>query len=115
MGLVAAAATAAAARATAPAAATVAAAATAAAAATPTVAAAAPAAAATVTTAAAGFLGLGLVDGEVTAVVLGAVEGVDRGSRFFVRAHLDEAEALASAALAVLDDLGALHLPVGAE
>ena len=81
-----------------------------------TTAAAAPAAATTaaVATAAAAataravFAGLGLVDGQGAAVVLLAVEGGDGGLGLVVAAHLDEAEALAPAGVAVLDDFGAL-------
>src|SRR4051794_3243278 len=54
------------------------------------------------------FLGLGLIDGEVAAVVGLAVEGGDGGLRLGVAAHLDEAEALAAAGVAVLDDFRAL-------
>ncbi|CAA9405275.1 MAG: hypothetical protein AVDCRST_MAG64-1945 [uncultured Phycisphaerae bacterium] len=90
---------------------------TAAAAATATVAAAAAtAAAATVPAAAAAtravLTRLGHVDGQVAAVDVLAVQGVDRGLGLLVGAHLDEAEALAAAGVPVADDLCALHRTV---
>src|SRR5438105_4051197 len=55
---------------------------------------------------------LGLVDGESAAVLLLAVERCDGALRLGVAAHLDEAEALAPAGVAILDDFGALHVAV---
>src|SRR5262245_25311854 len=57
----------------------------------------------------------GLVDGEVAAVHIFAVEGGDSGLRLLVTAHLDEAEALGPARVPVHDDLSRLHRPVRPE
>src|SRR4051794_29467173 len=92
------------------AAATTAAAATVAAAAT--TAAAATVSTATATTTAATrtlFARLGFVDGQGAAIDLLAIEGGDDGLRLFIGRHLDEAEALAAAAVAIGDDFRALH------
>src|SRR5262245_21976091 len=58
------------------------------------------------------FARLGFVDGQRAAIVLLAVERGDRGLRFGVAAHLDKAEALAAAGLAIRDYLGAGDLAV---
>src|SRR5688572_8232541 len=55
------------------------------------------------------FAGLGLVDGEGSAVEVLAVQGRDRGLRLGVAAHLDERETLAPTGVPVLNDLGGLH------
>lgn len=55
------------------------------------------------TAAAAAFTGLGLVDGEVTAVDVLAVEGRDGGLRLGVVRHFDEAEAAGTTGLAIHD------------
>src|SRR5438067_1113705 len=111
------------------------AAATAAAATEPTAAAAAATAAAAVTTAAAAtttateptaattaaaatralFARAGFVDGQGATVVLLAVECRDGGRRLVIVRHLDEAEPLAAAGVAVVDDLCRDDLAVGAE
>src|SRR5687768_4722615 len=102
-------------------AAAVAAAATPASAAAAAVAAAAPAAAAAAVPAAAAaaaravFTGLGLVDGEVAAHVVLAVEGGDGRLGLLVGGHLDEPEALGAAGVPVGDDLGALDGAVRGE
>src|SRR4051812_19720729 len=61
------------------------------------------------------FAGFGLVHREGAAVLLLAVEGADGGLGLFVRSHLHEAEALAAAGLAVLDDFGAVDRAVRRE
>src|SRR5207237_1215092 len=58
------------------------------------------------------FLGTRFVDGQRAAVVLLPIQGGDRGRRFLVRGHLDKAEALAPAGVAIVDNLGAGHLTV---
>src|SRR5207302_1804634 len=83
-----------------------------AAAATATAATAAAAVATAAATTAAIFAGLGLVDGKITAVVLLAVEGRDRGLGLLIGAHLDETETLAAAGVPVADHLSALHRAV---
>jgi hypothetical protein len=71
---------------------------------------AAPAAAATTTTAAAAiFLRTGFVYGQAAAVDALAVERFDGGLRLRFRAHLDEAEALGAAGIAVRDHLHRRH------
>src|SRR5271165_2324417 len=49
---------------------------------------------------------LGFVDGQRSAVMLLAVERLNGGLGFLVAAHLDEAEPLGAAGVAILDDLG---------
>src|SRR4051812_44954145 len=63
------------------------------------------AAAASAAAAAAVFLRLGLVDGEGPAVLFDAVQRGDRRLCFGVISHLDKSEALASAGVAIGDDL----------
>src|SRR5205085_8796306 len=83
-----------------------------------TTAAAAAAAAAAITTATAAAAAaartiltrLGFIDGECAAFVLAAVQTLDGCSRFRLTSHLDEAEALAPARVAIGDDLRALHI-----
>src|SRR5437016_2098651 len=82
------------------------------AAASPTAAAATVAAASAAAATAPVFLGAGFVDGECPAVVLLTVQCRDRRGRLVVRAHLDKAEALAAAGVAIVDNLGAGHLTV---
>src|SRR5579884_251562 len=57
----------------------------------------------------------GLVDGEVAAIHIFAVEGGNGGLRLLVAAHFDESEALGSTRVPVHDDLGRLHIPVRLE
>src|SRR4051794_36068532 len=59
--------------------------------------------------------GLGLVDRQRAAVHLLAVHGLDGGLGFLVGAHLDEAEPLGAAGVAVHDDLRRLHRAVRLE
>jgi hypothetical protein len=61
----------------------------------------APAAAAS----AALFARTGFIDGESAPAVLLSIQGGDGGLGFFIGAHFDEPEALASAGVAVVDDL----------
>ena len=60
---------------------------------------------------AAWFTGPSLVDGQPAAVDLLVMERLDRRLCFLIAAHLHEAEALAAAGVAVVDDLDALHAP----
>src|SRR5450432_605615 len=76
---------------------------------------AAAAVSAAATTAAAVFFGLGFIDGESASAVILPIEGCDRGLCFGVAAHLDESEAFASACVAIVDDLRAVHLAMGGE
>jgi hypothetical protein len=86
-----------------------AAAATTAAAAVATTAATATAVPTTTAATAPAFLGLGFVDSEGAAIMFLAVDSRDGCLRFSIGAHFDETEALASAGVAVCDDLSALH------
>src|SRR4051794_16013493 len=76
-------------------------------------AAAAVAAASTATAAAALGLGPCFVHGQASAIDLLAVEGGNGGLGLLVAAHLHETEALRAPGVAVHDDLGGLHGPVG--
>jgi hypothetical protein len=58
------------------------------------------------------FARAGFVDGEGTSAVLLTIEGRNRRLGFVIRAHLDEAEALAAAGVTVVDDLRGDHSPV---
>ena len=58
------------------------------------------------------FLGLGFIDSQGAAAMFLAVEGGDSRLSFAVAAHLDKAEALALAGVAIGDDLCAVHGPV---
>src|SRR5262249_30884964 len=78
-----------------------------------TTAVAAPTAAAAAT--AAVFARLGFVDGQRAAVNFLAVHGLDGCLGLLVGAHLDEAEPLGAAGVAVHDDLGRLHRAVRLE
>src|ERR1700686_4747839 len=69
----------------------------------------APAAAPPAAPAAAVFAGTGFIDCQGAAVDLLAAEGRDGRLRLGVAAHLDEAESLGSAGVAVHDHLGGLH------
>src|ERR1043166_6394054 len=69
----------------------------------------------TVSTARAILAGLGFVDGERAPAVLLAVERRDGRLGLGVATHLDEAESLASAGVAIGDDLRALHRAVRGE
>jgi hypothetical protein len=62
------------------------------------------------TTAASLFARASFVDGQRASTMILAVQPLDGRLRFFVTAHLDEAKPFASAALAVLNYLGALHI-----
>src|SRR5207249_3408057 len=70
------------------------------------------AATATSTAAAALLTGTRLVDGERPALVLLAVQGVDRRRGLVIVGHLDEAEAFAPAGRAIVDHLRAFHRAV---
>jgi len=61
------------------------------------------------------FARAGFVNGEGAAAVLLPVQGGNRGVCFAIVGHLHEPEALASARVAVVNDLGGKHLPVLAE
>src|SRR6266542_2464004 len=61
------------------------------------------------------FAGLGFVDGQGAAFVLLAVEGGDCLLGLFIVGHFDEAEAFASAGVAVIDDLSAFDRAVRRE
>src|SRR5881296_379507 len=64
------------------------------------------------TTAAAAFAGshrTRFSDRHVPAAVVGAVEFLDRVRSFLIGGHLDKSEALASARVAIGDDLGGLN------
>src|SRR4051812_20397106 len=76
---------------------------------------AAASAAVAAASAAAALPWLGLVDGQAASARLLAVEAGDGGLRLRVGAHLDEAEALGAAGVAVHDDLRRLHGAEGAE
>jgi hypothetical protein len=78
---------------------------------TTTVTTAASTATAAATTTATIFARTGFVHGQCTAVVLGAVDALDRRLGFCVAAHFHESEALAAARVAIVDHLGALHRP----
>src|ERR687884_138745 len=70
------------------------------------------AAAATATAAAAAVTaGPGLVDRQVAAAELLAVELLDGGLALLARRHLDEAEAARAARVAILDDVSRLDRP----
>jgi hypothetical protein len=53
----------------------------------------------------------GFVHGQGPSVVLGAVDAGNRRLGFGIASHFNKAKALASARVAVVDDLGALHRP----
>ncbi len=57
------------------------------------------------------FPGLGFVDSQPTAIDLLVMERLDGRLGLLIAAHLHEAEALAAAGVAVVDDLDALHAP----
>ena len=73
-----------------------------------TTAAATPVTAAT-TTATAIFARLGFVDSQGTTTMLLIVQATNRGLRLGIAPHLDKAEALAAARVAILDHLGTLN------
>jgi hypothetical protein len=56
--------------------------------------------------------GLGLVDGQLAAVVLLSVEGGDRGLRLLLATHLHEPESFAAAGVPVGNDFSRLNRPV---
>src|SRR5579871_3321384 len=58
-----------------------------------------------------GFTGLGLVDGQVPAVVLTGVQAPDRRLGLIVGVHLHESEPLRAIGVPINDDLGALDRP----
>src|SRR5258708_5353269 len=61
------------------------------------------------------FLRLGFVHGQGATVVLLPVQGRNGGLSFGIAAHLDKAKALASAGVAIVDDLRALDSAMRAE
>ncbi len=78
-------------------------------AATATTVSAAATVAATTTATGAGLSGLGFIDGQTATTVFVIVQAINCGLRFVLGVHLDEAEAFASAGVAILDHLGALN------
>src|SRR4051794_18483993 len=61
------------------------------------------------------FARLRLIDGQRATGIVQTVKRRDRGLGLGILAHLDKAEALAAARVAIVDDLRALHGPVRRE